>query len=58
LGGVRRYDTEPHARFGLGLERTIAYVTGLANVRGAIGRAPLAGTRPRIPRLAQLTEMP
>jgi asparaginyl-tRNA synthetase len=28
--------TVPHAGFGLGVERTLAYVTGLANVRDAI----------------------
>jgi aspartyl/asparaginyl-tRNA synthetase len=28
--------TVPHAGFGLGFERTLAYVTGLANVRDAI----------------------
>jgi len=33
---LRRYGTVPHAGFGLGLERTVAYVTGLANVRDAI----------------------
>jgi asparaginyl-tRNA synthetase len=33
---LRRYGSVPHAGFGLGLERTIAYVTGLANVRDAI----------------------
>jgi asparaginyl-tRNA synthetase len=33
---LRRYGTVPHAGFGLGLERTIAYATGLANVRDAI----------------------
>jgi aspartyl-tRNA synthetase len=32
----RRYGTVPHAGFGLGFERTIAYVTGLSNVRDAI----------------------
>jgi asparaginyl-tRNA synthetase len=32
----RRYGTVPHAGFGLGFERTLAYVTGLANVRDAI----------------------
>jgi asparaginyl-tRNA synthetase len=31
---LRRYGTVPHA--GLGFERTLAYVTGLANVRDAI----------------------
>jgi asparaginyl-tRNA synthetase len=33
---LRRYGTVPHAGFGLGFERTLAYVTGLANVRDAI----------------------
>ncbi|HEV8694379.1 MAG TPA: asparagine--tRNA ligase [Lysobacter sp.] len=33
---LRRYGTVPHAGFGLGFERTIAYVTGLQNVRDAI----------------------
>ena len=33
---LRRYGTVPHAGFGLGFERTIAYVTGLTNVRDVI----------------------
>jgi asparaginyl-tRNA synthetase len=33
---LRRYGTVPHAGFGLGFERTIAYVTGLSNLRDAI----------------------
>jgi asparaginyl-tRNA synthetase len=33
---LRRYGSVPHAGFGLGFERTVAYVTGLANVRDAI----------------------
>ncbi|NJN39596.1 MAG: asparagine--tRNA ligase [Gammaproteobacteria bacterium] len=33
---LRRYGTVPHAGFGLGLERTVAYVAGLSNVRDAI----------------------
>ena len=33
---LRRYGTVPHAGFGLGFERTVAYVTGLQNVRDAI----------------------
>jgi asparaginyl-tRNA synthetase len=33
---LRRYGTVPHAGFGLGFERTLAYVTGLANVRDVI----------------------
>ena len=33
---LRRYGAVPHAGFGLGFERSLAYVTGLANVRDAI----------------------
>jgi asparaginyl-tRNA synthetase len=33
---LRRYGTVPHAGFGLGFERTVAYATGLGNVRDAI----------------------
>lgn len=33
---LRRYGTVPHAGFGLGFERLISYVTGLANVRDVI----------------------
>jgi len=33
---LRRYGTVPHAGFGLGFERTLADVGGLANVRDAI----------------------
>jgi asparaginyl-tRNA synthetase len=33
---LRRYGTVPHAGFGLGFERTVAYVTGVSNVRDAI----------------------
>jgi asparaginyl-tRNA synthetase len=33
---LRRYGTVPHAGFGLGFERTIAYATGMANVRDVI----------------------
>jgi asparaginyl-tRNA synthetase len=33
---LRRYGTVPHAGFGLGFERTLAYVTGLAYMRDAI----------------------
>ncbi|MEM9103526.1 MAG: asparagine--tRNA ligase [Pseudomonadota bacterium] len=42
---LRRYGTVPHAGFGLGFERTIAYVTGMQNVRDVI---PF----PRVPRSA------
>ena len=43
---LRRYGTVPHSGFGLGLERTIAYITGMANVRDVI-------PYPRTPRSAQ-----
>ena len=33
---LSRYGAVPHAGFGLGFERTFAYVMGLANVRDAI----------------------
>ena len=33
---LQRCGTVPHAGFGLGFERTLAYVTGHADVRGAI----------------------
>src|SRR5260221_2240393 len=33
---LRRYGTVPHAGFGLGFERTVAYVTGLSTVRDVI----------------------
>jgi asparaginyl-tRNA synthetase len=42
---LRRYGTVPHAGFGLGLERTLSYVTGLSNVRDVIAF-------PRTPRSA------
>jgi asparaginyl-tRNA synthetase len=43
---LRRYGTVPHAGFGLGFERTVAYATGLANVRDAFHfRAHRAGAK-------------
>lgn len=33
---LRRYGSVPHAGFGMGFERLISYVTGLANVRDVI----------------------
>jgi asparaginyl-tRNA synthetase len=33
---LRRYGTVPHAGFGLGLERMIQFVTGMANIRDVI----------------------
>ena len=33
---LRRYGTVPHAGFGLGLERCIQFITGMANIRDVI----------------------
>ena len=33
---LRRYGTVPHAGFGLGLERTLIYATGMGNIRDVI----------------------
>ncbi len=33
---LRRYGTVPHAGFGLGFERTVQFVTGMANIRDVI----------------------
>jgi asparaginyl-tRNA synthetase len=33
---LRRYGTVPHSGFGLGLERTILFLTGMANIRDVI----------------------
>ena len=43
---LRRFGTVPHAGFGLGLERTVQFVTGMANIRDVI---PF----PRTPRSAE-----
>ena len=43
---LRRYGTVPHAGFGLGFERLVAYVTGMQNIRDVI---PF----PRAPKSAQ-----
>ena len=42
---LRRYGTVPHSGFGLGLERTVQFVTGMANIRDVI-------PYPRTPRSA------
>jgi asparaginyl-tRNA synthetase len=33
---LRRYGSVPHAGFGLGFDRSVAYATGMANVRDVI----------------------
>ena len=33
---LRRYGTVPHSGFGLGLERTILFLSGMANIRDVI----------------------
>jgi asparaginyl-tRNA synthetase len=43
---LRRYGSVPHAGFGLGFERLIVYLCGLANIRDAI-------PYPRVPGSAQ-----
>jgi len=43
---LRRFGTVPHAGFGLGLERTVQFVTGMSNIRDVI-------PYPRVPRSAE-----
>lgn len=43
---LRKYGTVPHAGFGLGFERAIMYITGMANIRDVI-------SFPRVPRWAK-----
>jgi asparaginyl-tRNA synthetase len=33
---LRKYGSVPHAGFGLGFERAIMYLTGMANIRDVI----------------------
>jgi asparaginyl-tRNA synthetase len=33
---LRRFGTAPHAGFGLGFERLVQYITGMANIRDVI----------------------
>ena len=41
---LRRYGTVPHAGFGLGFERLVQFMTGMANIRDVIPfpRTPLS----------------
>ena len=43
---LRRYGTTPHSGFGLGFDRTLMYITGMANIRDV---SPF----PRVPRWAK-----
>jgi asparaginyl-tRNA synthetase len=43
---LRRYGTAPHAGFGLGFERLIQFVTGMANIREAIPFPRTPGSAP------------
>ena len=33
---LRKYGSVPHAGFGLGFERLVSYITGMANIRDVI----------------------
>jgi asparaginyl-tRNA synthetase len=41
---LRRYGSVPHAGFGLGFERLLMFVTGMANIRDVIPFARTPGT--------------
>ncbi len=43
---LRRYGSVPHAGFGLGFERLIVYLCGLANIRDAIPYPRVPGSAP------------
>ncbi len=43
---LRRYGTVPHAGFGLGFERLVAYITGMGNVRDVIAYPRTPGNAP------------
>ena len=43
---LRRYGTVPHAGFGLGFERLIQFVTGMANIREVIPFPRTPGSAP------------
>ena len=41
---LRRYGSVPHAGFGLGFERMLMFITGVANIRDVIPFARTPGT--------------
>ena len=43
---LRRYGSVPHAGFGLGFERLVQFVTGMANIREAIPFPRTPGSAP------------
>ncbi len=43
---LRRYGTVPHAGFGLGFERLLAYITGMSNIRDVIPYPRTPGSAP------------
>ena len=43
---IRKYGSVPHAGFGLGFERALMYITGMANIRDVL-------SFPRVPRWAK-----
>lgn len=43
---IRKYGTMPHSGFGLGFERAVMYITGMANIRDVL-------SFPRVPRWAK-----
>ena len=43
---IRKYGTMPHAGFGLGFDRAVMYITGMANIRDV-------QAFPRVPRLSK-----
>ena len=43
---LRRYGTTPHSGFGLGFERLVQFVTGMANIRDVIAFPRTPGSAP------------
>jgi asparaginyl-tRNA synthetase len=41
---LRRFGTTPHAGFGLGFERAVMYLTGVANIRDVVPFPRTPGT--------------